>query len=278
MTVVAIYGAAGKMGTRAWKALKDETDLELLYIEGHEKGEGVLKERGLNPSTPEDAVEKADITLLAVPDKFVKDISAELVPQLKSGSMVICLDPAAPHAGLLPQRNDITYFITHPCHPPVFNDEMKMEARRDFFGSGLAKQSIVCALMQGPEEDYAKGEAIASKFFGPVLRTHRVTVEQMAWLEPVLSETVGATCLWVIRAAMDEAIKKGVPADAARDFIMGHINVELAILFNEVDFNFSDGALKAIAEARKDMFQPDWKKVFSEEKLKESVLKITGQI
>ena len=49
--------------------------------------------------------------------------------------------------------------------------------------------------MQGPEEHYARGEEIARTIWAPVMRSHRVTVEQMAMLEPGLSETVCATLL-----------------------------------------------------------------------------------
>ena len=113
--------------------------------------------------------------------------------------MIIGLDPAAGYAGVLPKREDISYFITHPCHPPVFNDETEPEARQDWFGGAKAKQNIVCALHQGPEEDYAKGEAIARAIFAPVMRAHRLTTEQMAILEPGLVETLSATCLYIIR-------------------------------------------------------------------------------
>ena len=172
---------------------------------------------------------------------------------------------------------DITYFVTHPAHPPVFNDEQEMEARRDFFGSGLAKQAIVCALMQGPEEDYARGEQIATDLFQPILRSHRVTVEQMAMLEPTLSETVCATCLTIIREAMDESVARGIPFDAARDFLMGHLNVELAILFDEIDWDFSQGAKDAIAEAKGLLFRDDWKRVFDDDVLMTTVKKISGE-
>ena len=131
--------------------------------------------------------------------------------------------------------------------------------------------------MQGPEEDYAKGETIARDMFGPIIRAHRVTVEQMAILEPALSETVTATCMMVIREAMDEAIARGVPADAARDFLLGHINIDLAIFFNEIDWELSDGAKFAIEEAKKAIFQPDWKKVFEPDAIRKSVARITGQ-
>ena len=109
--------------------------------------------------------------------------AAEIVPEMQSGAMLIGLDPAAPHAGRLPERQDVSYFFSHPSHPPIFNDETEAEARRDFFG-GVAKQWIVRALLQGPEEDYAKGEVIASKLFGPILRSHRISIEQVAILEP----------------------------------------------------------------------------------------------
>jgi len=276
MTTIAIYGAAGNMGTRACNRLGEDPKYNLLYVEGNEAGEAKLRERGLEPTNNDEAVQKADVALLALPDKFIKDIVTNIVPHLQPGAMVITLDPAAPHAGVLPKRDDITYFVCHPAHPPIFNDETDWEARRDFFGSGQAKQALVCALMQGPEEDYHKGEEIAIKMFSPILRSHRVTVEQMAILEPVLSETVAATCLTVVREAMDEAINRGVPAEAARDFLMGHLNIEVAILFDEIDWEFSDGAKKAIEEAKKSIFQSDWKKVFEPENLKESVEKITG--
>ena len=88
---------------------------------------------------------------------------------------------------------------------------------------------------------------VARAIYAPVMRSHRVTVDQMAILEPVLSETIGATCVTVIREGMDEAIRRGVPAEAARDFILGHLNVEIAIVFDELENGtFSDGAKKAI--------------------------------
>lgn len=277
MMNIALFGAAGSMGTRVTNALKYDPDYQLLYVEVGDVGLARLREKGIVPTSQEEAVREADIAIFAVPDTFVGSLAKEIVPSLKSGAMVICLDPAAPYGGELPEREDISYFVTHPAHPPIFNDETDLEARRDFFGSGKAKQSIVNALMQGPEEDYAKGEEIARKLWGPVLRSHRVTVEQMAILEPVLSETVTATCLDIIREAVDEAVKRGVPAQAARDFVLGHINVELAILFDELDWKLSAGAQKAVEEAKRTLFQPDWRKVFEPENIKESVAKITGR-
>ncbi len=278
MTTIALFGAGGNMGTRLTGTLAKHSEYRLLYVEAGEAGQAKLRERGHEPTPRDEALRQADVIILAVPDKLIKTVATDIVPDVKSGAIVICLDPAAPFAKHLPERADISYFITHPAHPPVFNDETDPEERRDFFGSGKAKQSIVSALMQGPEEDYAKGEAIASAMFGPILRSHRVTVEQMVILEPALSETVAATCVTIMREAMDEAIRRGVPPEAARDFLLGHINIPLAIVFNEIEWDFSAGAKKAIEEAKKTIFQPDWKKVFEWENIQESVGKITGEI
>ncbi len=264
------------MGIRVVRALAKDSDYRLYCVEPGEAGKARLKDYGLVPVPQDSAAKEAEIVIFAVPDLYMGKITSEVVPQLNPGTLVMTLDPAAAHAGRLPARADISYFVTHPAHPPVFNDETTTEAKRDFFGSGRAKQAIVCALMQGPEADYARGEALARKIFGPILRAHRVTVEQMAILEPALSETLCATCLTVIREGMDEAIRRGVPPQAARDFLLGHINIELAILFNETDWQLSAGAKKAVEEAKRVIFKPDWKRIFEPENIRESVLSITG--
>lgn len=275
MKTIALFGAAGSMGTRASNALRHDPAYRVLHIE---TGPGLqkLKDRGLEAFSKEDACPQADVVILTVPDELIGVVAHQVVPLVRPGTLVICLDAAAPHAGRLPDRKDVAYFVTHPAHPPVFNDEQTMDARRDFFGSGLAKQAIVSALMQGTEADYALGEEISRKFFGPILRSHRMTVEQMAILEPALSESVAATCLSVIRDALDVAVGRGVPPEAARDFLMGHLNVELAILFNEIDWKFSAGCQQAIDEARPVLFKDDWKRVFDPAELLASCKRITG--
>lgn len=275
MTTVAVFGAGGNMGTRVTNRLKGMPGYNLLSVEEGEQGQRRLQERGL-PATPaEEAARQADVVVLAIPDTLIGPVAEQVVPKLRSGALVMLLDPAAAYAGKLPRRDDIGYFITHPAHPPVFNDEAEPGARHDHFG-GIAKEAIVSALPQGTEEQWALGEQISRDIFGPILRSHRVTVEQMAILEPVLSETVAATALSIVREAMDEAVRRGVPAEAARDFLLGHINIELAILFNMVDWDFSAGAKRAIEEAKPLLFKENWKRVFEPESLQESVQQITG--
>ena len=57
-----------------------------------------------------------------MPDTVIGKIAASISPMLKPGTMVITLDAAAPFAGHLPDRKDLVYFVTHPCHPSIFNN------------------------------------------------------------------------------------------------------------------------------------------------------------
>jgi hypothetical protein len=133
-----------------------------------------------------------------------------------------------PLSGHLPERDDLMYFVMYPCHPSLFGEATEEAVQLDFFGGIHARQNIVCSLVQGPEEAYA-----------PVVTSRRCTAEQPAISEPILSETVPGTCLTIVGETMDEAVKRGVPAAAARDFLPGHLKVELGIAF-----------------------RPDWKSVF----------------
>lgn len=278
MTTIALFGAAGKMGSRISLRLKNTSQYNPLYVETGESAQAILRERGLEPAEAEQATRTADVVILAIPDKLLGKVSHQIVPWMKPGAMLVTLDPAAPHGGELLIRPDIAYFVTHPCHPPVVNDETDREARLDFFGAIKAKQHVVAALMQGNEEDYAQGEAIVRTIFAPVMNVYRVSVEQMAILEPALSETVVLTCMVIITEAIDEAIRRGVPAEAAREFVLGHINVDIGILFRYIDAQLSDGAKMAVARARETIFQPDWKDVFEPENVLREVKAITQGI
>jgi hypothetical protein len=270
MDTIALFGAAGKIGTRVTDKLRDDAEFRTLYVEAGEAGLARLRDRGLAPTTQEDAIREADTVVLAIPDTLIGKVAADVVPKLKSGALVVLLDPAAPHGGELPEREDIGYFVVHPCHPPIVKDEADPEARDDFWG-GKARQNLVCALMQGTEAHYAQGERIARRMFAPIITVHRITVEQMAILEPAMAETVILTCLVVIKEAVEEAVRSGVPRQVAYDFALGHIGVTLGILFGYIDAEVSDGAKLAVERAKKNIFQPDWKRVFEPENVMEQV-------
>ena len=90
----------------------------------------------------EAALDGADALLLALPDNRIAGVLEKIHPQIPAGTIVIMLDIAVAHAGLLPNRPDLTYFITHPCHPPVLSYESDPLAHRDFFGGEHARQRV----------------------------------------------------------------------------------------------------------------------------------------
>ena len=272
MTKVALLGAGGKMGVRLARNLVGEP-YEVAHVEVSEEGRERLRgELGFDCVDAEAALGEADVVLMAVPDALIGKIAKGFIDKVRPGCAIIMLDAAAPHAGELPERGDVTYFVTHPCHPPLFDDETDPEARNDFFGGVRAKQHIVCALMQGPEEHYKLCEDVARTIYKPVMRSHRVSVEQLAILEPALSETVGATLVTALREAVDEAVRRGVPREAATDFMLGHLKIELGILFEAFPGQFSDGALMAIENAKPQILRDDWlERVFAPEAVMRSV-------
>ena len=275
MTRIALFGAGGKMGMRLGANLKNSS-YSVAPVEVGEAGQKRLKEElGWTAVDADSALKGAEIVVLAVPDTAIGKVSHGIIDRLKPGTMVVILDAAAPYAGHLPKRDDITYFVTHPCHPPIFNDETDMKAKLDRFGGIAAKQAIVCCLMQGPESDYRRGEDVAKTIWAPVMRSHRLTVEQLALLEPGLAETVVASLLDVMREAMDEVVRKGVPHQAARDFLLGHMNILGAVIFKEQPGVFSDACNKAIEFGKPVLMRDDWKRVFDADEIAASIKRIT---
>ncbi|MEN9539228.1 MAG: hypothetical protein RLZZ126_1463 [Pseudomonadota bacterium] len=274
-TTIALFGAGGKMGTRLSRNLQGSRFV-VRHVEPSAVGQQRLKaELGITAVTATEALAGAQVVILAVPDTLIGKLAAEISPQLASGTVVVTLDAAAPFAGHLPKRDDLTYFVTHPCHPNIFSPEVHVAGNPDYFGGVRAPQSIVSALMQGPESAFDLGEEIARLIYQPVKSAYRVTVEQMALLEPGLSETVGATLLDVMREAMDEVVARGVPADCARDFLLGHMTILSAVIFKEIPGQFSDACNKAITFGKPRLMRDDWKQVFDRDEIAESIRRIT---
>ena len=276
MSRIALLGAGGKMGVRLAQNLK-AAGREVDHVEVSEAGRARLKaEVGVEAVEADLALPRADVVLMAVPDRLIGKIAHGFIDQVKPGCAIIVLDAAAPYAGELPDRGDVTWFCTHPCHPHILEAQDSLEAQRDYFGGIAAPQGIVCALIQGPEAHYAPCEDIARIIYQPVSRSHRCTLENIAVLEPALSETVAATLALAMREATDRAVAMGVPEAAAHDFILGHLKIELAIAFGIFpEGKFSDGALMAIDKAKSVIFQPDWlDRVFSLDAVRKSVREI----
>jgi hypothetical protein len=276
MTKLALFGAGGKMGMRLGANLAKNVQFETMHVEISEAGQSAVREGfGVECVGVDEALEEADIIVLAVPDTVIGKVSHGIIAKVKSGAMVFVLDGAAPFAGHLPKREDVTYFVSHPCHPPIWNDEKTPEGRRDYFGGIAAEQGIVNVLVQGPEEDYAVGDSVGKAIYAPVARSHRVTLKQFALLEPGLSETVNGSLMKVLRMAMDEVVKKGVSYDCARDFLLGHMNIMGAVIFDQHQGVFSDAANKAIEFGIPVLMKDDWLRCFDDDEIAASVDRIT---
>jgi hypothetical protein len=106
--------------------------------------------------------------------------------------------------------------------------------------------------------------------------SHRCSVEQIAILEPALSETVAITMCVALKDAYDDVVRRGVPEKAAFDFLMGHLNIGLSIAFKVFpEGKFSDGALLAIEQAKPQIFRDGWvDRVFDPKAVLKSVQEI----
>ncbi|MFW6269241.1 MAG: phosphogluconate dehydrogenase C-terminal domain-containing protein [Bacillota bacterium] len=267
--IIGIIGAGGKMGRRIVNNLLGE--YELIGCEKNDTAKKELKEDGVTVKDIIPAVKQSDIVVMAVPDASIKDISQNIVPEAEKDTTFILLDPAAAYAGELTLREDCTFIVTHPCHPQLFKEQETEAARKDFFGGIDAVQDIVIALLEGKRENLKKAKEVCIDMFAPVENCYEITVEQMALLEPAAAEVVAAACASIMKEAYDEVIKRGVPREAARSFLLGHIQIPLAIVFDEIDSPFSDGAKVAIKEGHNRIFKDEWKEVFEPEVVKKTI-------
>jgi ketol-acid reductoisomerase len=275
-TKIALVGAGGKMGCRLTDNFLKTQGYKVSYLEISSAGLENLKKRGVMTEQQENAIPDADVVILAVPDVAIGKISTEVIPLMKSGAVVLTLDPAAPLDGVIHFREDLGYVIAHPCHPSVFNWESTELAFRDFYGGISAKQSIVVALMHGNESHYKLGEKVSQDMYAPIDHTHRITLEQMAMLEPAMVETLAQTCMEVVKEGFDKIVSMGVPEAAARDFVLGHLRIQIAVLFKEVNGTFSDAAYKISKRAKPILFREGWQKIFEMSDIKEQVRDITN--
>jgi hypothetical protein len=273
---IALVGAGGKMGCRLTDNFLRTKGYEVFYVEISDHGIANLNKRNVKVTAHLEAVPKADVVILGVPDVAIGRVSQELIPMMKSGALVMTLDPAAPLDGIICHREDLGYVIAHPCHPSIFNWEPSESAFRDFYGGISAKQSIVVALMYGSEDHYKLGEKVSQDMYAPIHQTHRITLEQMAMLEPAMVETLAQTCMEVVKEGFDKIVALGVPEAAARDFVLGHLRIQIAVLFKEVNGTFSDAAYKISKRAKPILFRDGWQKIFEMADIKEQVRDITN--
>ena len=194
-------------------------------------------------------------------------MSAEVVPQLKTGTVVLTLDPAAAYANLLFQRDDVEYAVAHPCHPSVFLQRKTEAELNDTFGGIAAPQEVVAALESGNQDKIKIAEEVIRLMYAPVVDVHWVTVKQLAYLEPTLVEVVACMIGDLLNDALQETINTvGVPEAAAKAMLLGHVQVALANGLRG-DNPFSDACLIAMDYGREKIIKDDWKSIFNDDEL-----------
>ena len=75
----------------------------------------------------------------------------------------------------------------------------------------------------------------------------------------------------------DERVEGGgvVHMDAVRDFVLGHLRIQIAVLFGETNGTFSDAAYKISKRAKPVLFREGWQKIFELADIREQVRDIT---
>lgn len=270
---IAVIGAGGKMGMRVSANLM-KTDHTVFYSENSPAGQERVTNAGRTLTSTDDAVKVSDVVVLAVPDLALSAVSDAVVPLMKSGAILLTLDPAAAYAGLLATREDIIQGVTHPCHPSVFVERHTPEEYADTFGGIAAKQDAIAAIESDSTVARDTLEEVVRVIFAPVVDVHWVTVKQLAQLEPTLVETIACMVGALLKEALDEAVKTmGVPEPAARAILLGHTQVALANTLNG-DNPFSEACLIAMDYGREAIIKEDWKKVFRDDELDKNLARM----
>lgn len=265
---VTVVGAGGKMGTRITDNLAGHDDIELFFVENSPAGVESIRQRGFETSDTARVLPVSDITVLAVPDSLIKKISAEVTPELKPGSALLILDPAAAVAKELCMRDDCTFVVAHPCHPSYFLDQDTYEARHDYFGGAGGKQDIVVALIQGDDRVFSAARKVAELMFEPVVNSYVLGVRDIAFLEPTLVELLGATCLNAMAETVREAVRRGIPREAAVSFLSGHIyNLSANFLGFLGNTAVSDACRAAMDIGDRLVLRDSWRNIWDDEVL-----------
>lgn len=265
MNVVAIIGAGGKMGARAVEKLTAAGRWHLLLCESDP-----AKAAAIVATPVEEAMQRADFVVMAVPDAVIGAIARDLVPRMKTGGTLIMLDAAAAYIGQLPSRPGVTQMIAHPCHPPFFAVQPTPEAQADYFG-GVARQDLIVALIEGEDPHLEQGAEVCKDMFGPVNRVLRVTPEQFAFLEPAMSEILVAAAACWMKEALEETVARGVPREAAEAFMAGHAQIAMAIAFGAEKAPFSDAAKLAVRWGTDQYINPAWRQAFDRDTLTSAI-------
>ncbi|ORM68853.1 phosphogluconate dehydrogenase C-terminal domain-containing protein [Pantoea rwandensis] len=266
LKTITVIGAGGKMGMRI-SANFQKSEYQVFYVENSPKAQEQVTAQGRELSDAASVVPVSDVVILAVPDIVLGKVSEGVVPQMKAGAILLTLDPAAAYANLIAHRDGIEYAVAHPCHPSVFLERYTKEEHADAFGGIAAVQHVAASYETGSDAQKEALSKVISVMYGPVEAVHWVTVTQLAYLEPTLVETVACMVGAFMKEALDETVKhSGVPEEAAKAMLYGHIQIALAVAFRATN-PFSDACMIAMEYGREKIVKPDWKQIFDQKEL-----------
>ena len=261
------------MGMRV-SANLDRTSHTIRYAETSPAARDRVRAAGRELTDARDAVPSSDVVILAVPDVLLGEISARIIPAAKPGAVVLTLDPAAAYAGVLAQRDDLHLAVAHPCHPSVFLERTSSEEWADTFGGVAAPQDVVAAIESDDHAARDRAEEVVRAMYAPVLDVHWVTVEQLAFLEPTLVETITCMISGLLAEALKETVNTvGVPEAAAKAMLFGHTQVALTNSLRGSN-PFSEACLIAMDYGRETIITKDWKKVFDRAELDQVIARM----
>ena len=251
--VVTVVGAGGKMGMRVSRNL-EQSAYPVFFCENHPAAQDRVRAAGRQLTDSQSAAAGSDVVILAVPDVMLGEVSANIVPGLKAGAILLTLDPAAAYAGVLATRPDIHLAVAHPCHPSVFLERTSAEEWADPFGGVAAPQDVVAALQSDDAAARGRAEPVIRTIYGPVL-------------EPTLVETITCMISGLLMDALWESVNTaGVPEQAATAMLHGHIQVALTNSLKGSN-PFSEACFIAMEYGRRTVIRDDWKKIFSDAEL-----------
>lgn len=96
MTVIALFGAGGKMGCCLSKNQLGSR-FEVRHVEVSDAGKARLAtEIGITAMIADEALTGANVVIFAVPDTAIGKVATGILSEIEKGAMVIVLDAAAP--------------------------------------------------------------------------------------------------------------------------------------------------------------------------------------
>ena len=127
----------------------------------------------------------------------------------------------------------------------------------------VALRGVILRAEEVTNDMYASIDTAIDKMVRQI-RRHRTQLEKglrAGAFEPAAAEVVVAMMATIMKEAIEESVRRGVPRPAAEAFLLGHIQIPLAIALKSSN-PFSDAAMIAVDYGKRHVLREDWKKVF----------------